>query len=536
MSFQNLLSNQLIKEGEEIKSILDKMVKCDDTKFKAIPYDLGILLMNNSLTEIQGLINEANKKGLNNEEISEFVLNQFALTLPQDIIINMKINGLLENKDKSFKKIIELYNKGEHSNFTNFLKTMNNYKNIIYTFSSNLEILKNIYDINNELIGTISKENIKQIIISSIKSENELEKELDSFFNEDNYKICLLKLMPYEGILMNYLKYFIENKEKNLDDENNSKKIFIFIFCMKRVMKKDLKSINKMLLKEQIEIRKNIIENTLSHLSGYYQIVIDNLNGDENLRIEKIINMKQTELFNTLINLDEELGKNILKCISYMNYNIIAEYKWLNKDNYAEILFNFIHNNKRLRTLINKCIFSKSINKNEDIIIKIFQDKNLFGKIGIEIISFIKKYLLKFYFSQLYLLYNKAEKEQFFSSLLSNSLEQKIWQSEINNIKGKNGKISNNFTKEYIFEDKTITEKIAKLYLEDIIYNNGLTTIIKKPVFKKINIILGLKIPGIKIAFDEVIKSVNDNLLENYRKNENNLRIFYENEDERKKK
>ena len=376
MSLQFLLSNELIKEGEKIKSILDKIVKCDDKKYKAIPYDLGILLINNNLKEIQGLIYEASKKGLNKEETSEFVLNKFALTLPQDIIINMKINGLLNNKDKSFSKIIELYSKGEHSNFTNFLKTMNNYKNIIYAFSNNLEIIKNIDDINNELIGKISKENIKQIIISSIKSENDLEKELDTFFNDDNYKICLIKLMPYEGVLMNYLKYFIERKEKNLDEKNNSKKVFIFVVYMKRVMKKDLKSIDKMLLKEQIEIRKNIIELSLSHLSGYYQIAIDNLNGDDNLRIEKIINMKQTELFNDLVNLDEELSNGIFQIISYMNYNIITEYKGLNKDNYAEMLINFIYNNKRIRDLINKCIFSKSINKNEDIIVEIFKDKN----------------------------------------------------------------------------------------------------------------------------------------------------------------
>lgn len=126
--------------------------------------------------------------------------------------------------------MLELYNKGEHSNISNFLKIMNNYKNIIYTFSNNLEDMKNIHGINNELVGTIEKDNIKQIIMSSIKCENDLETEVDNFFNEKNYKICIVKLMPYEGSLMNYLKYFIENKEKDLGDKNDSKKFSFLLF------------------------------------------------------------------------------------------------------------------------------------------------------------------------------------------------------------------------------------------------------------------------------------------------------------------
>ena len=533
MSFEYLLSNELIKQAEKIKSILDKIVKCDDKKFKAIPYDLGILLANNSLEEIQGLVYEANKKGLNKEKISEYILGQFALTLPQDIIVNMKINKLFGNKDKSYKKILELYNKGEHTNFSNFLKTMNNYKNIIYTFSNNLDYIRKIDGINNELIGTISKENIKQIIISSIKSENEFEREIDSFFNEKNYKICLIKLMPYEGSFMNYLKYFIENKEKDFDDKNNSKKVFIFIVYMTRVLKTDLKSMEKVTLEERIEIRKKILEESLSHLSGYYQIFIDNLNGNENLKIEKIMNMKQIELFKALVNPDEELCSCIFTSISYMNYNIIAPYKGLNQDNYVEMLIDFIYNNKRLRDLINECIFSKSLTKNDDIIMKIFQDKNSFDEKGIEIISTIKKYLSKLYTSQLNLLYFKAEKEQFFSSLLSNSLEQNIWQCEINNIKEKEGVISTNTKKGDIFEDKTIIEKIANSYLEDIIYNDGLTRITEKQFSNKIDIVFGLNIPGIKAVFDKIIKSVNENIIKNYRSNENNLRNFFEKEEER---
>ena len=492
--------------------------------------------MNNNIEEIQGLIYESNKKGLNKEEMNEFILSKFALTLPQDIIINMKIKKLFESKDKSFKKIFELYKRGEHSNFSNFMKKMNSCKNIIYTFSNKYEDLKNINGINNELIGSIVKENIKEIIISTIKSENDLERELDIFFYEKNYKICLIKLLPYEGKLINYLKYFIDNKEKDFYDENKSKKVFIFIFYMTRVLKTDLKNIEKKPLKDKIKIRKKIINESLSHLSGYYQVFIDNLNGDENLKIERIMNMNQNELFKALVNLDEELCSSIYNTIMYMNYNIIAPYKGLNNDNYIYILIKFIQNNKRLKDLINKCIFSKSLNKEEDIIIKIFQDRNSFDEQGIEIISIIKKYLLKLYNSQLNLLYFKAEKDGVFSSLLSYSLEQKLWQCEKNNLEKKEEEIRdsiNTYIKnEENFKDETIVEKLAKSYLEDIIYNDGLTRITEKTFSNKLDIVFGLKIPGIKNFFDKIIKSVKENIIKNYRKNENNLRNIFENKNE----
>ena len=322
LSFQNLLSNELIKEATKIKLILDEIVKCDEKKFKTIPYEFGKLLVNNSLEEVQGLLYEASKKGLNKEEMNEFVLSKFALTLPQDILINMKINDL-KNKDKSFEKIIELYKKGEHSNFSNFLKTMKGYKNIIYTFSNNLEALKNIDYINNELRGIINKENIKEIIISSIKNENDLEREIDFFFNKKNYKICIIRLMPYEGSLMNYLKFFIENKEKNLV-ENNSKKVFIFIVYMTKILKEELKEIDKMPLNEQIEIRKKIIDESLSHLSGYYQIFIDNLNGNEN-KIEEILNMNKFELFITLDNIYDKNVQELKEVINKLKLDLKKE-------------------------------------------------------------------------------------------------------------------------------------------------------------------------------------------------------------------
>ena len=104
------------------------------------------------------------------------------------------------------------YNKGEHSSLANFIKTMDKNRNIVYTFSNSLDDFENIDGINNPSFGEIKKENIKQIKLSSIKSESELEKQLDDFLNDNKKKVCVIKFLPYNGCLMNYMKYFIENK------------------------------------------------------------------------------------------------------------------------------------------------------------------------------------------------------------------------------------------------------------------------------------------------------------------------------------
>ena len=510
ISFEYLLNKDLIKEAESIKSTIDLLVKCNSNTFKAINYDLEKLLVNCSIEEIQALVYQANEEKKKKEEMSDYILEKIALTFPQDVIVNMKINGLKTKKKKIYEKIMAYYNKGEHSSLANFIKTMDKNRNIVYTFSNSLDDFENIDGINNPSFGEIKKENIKQIKLSSIKSESELEKQLDDFLNDNKKKVCVIKFLPYNGCLMNYMKYFIENKEK--ESESDPKKVFIFIVYIVRISKEELNSKEKKTLKEQFEIEKKILKETLSNLSGYYQIFIDNLNGTEKLKIDEIIEMKQSDLFKNLVNVDEVLCSNIFTTTSYMKYNSTSSYKVLNKESYGDILIQFIYNNKTLRKLINECIFKQTLNNKSDIIANVFKEKNIVHTEDIEIISVIKRYLSKIYTSQLSLLYFRAEKEQFFSSLISAALEQEIWGCKIN----EDGKIIFN-DKIDDFEDKTIIEKIARSYLDKLVFNDGLTRVVEKPFSNKIDIIFGLKTAGIKTIYDAILKLVRDNISKKYR-------------------
>ena len=75
-------------------------------------------------------------------------------------------------------------------------------------------------------------------------------------------------------------------------------------------------------------------------------------------------------------------------------------------------------------------------------------------------------------------------------------------------------------------------EKIAKSYLDHLVYNDGLTRIVERPGSNRVNITLGLNIPGIKSVFNKIINEIKENIFKNYRNNESNLRNIFDDEEQ----
>ena len=106
MSFEYLLNEELIKEAERIKRNIDGFFELDEDVFKAIKYDLKTLMINCGKEEIQALVYTAYKNKIKIEDINDYVLEKIAMTLPQDILVNLKINGDIQIKN--LKKILDL--------------------------------------------------------------------------------------------------------------------------------------------------------------------------------------------------------------------------------------------------------------------------------------------------------------------------------------------------------------------------------------------------------------------------------------------
>ena len=562
LSYEYLLSNELLDEAQRIYNILNELTHINSNIYKGANYDFSKLLINCNLENIQAIIYEANKRKVNIQYMINEVIAKIALLLPQDIYYTLKLTKFSQKYSKYTKIIEQFYKFGEHINFANFIKKLTKTKNVVYTFSNNLVGIEDI-NIENPKYGKFMKENISQIEISSIKCEKELDQQLDIFYSEEKYKLCIIILKPYEGRFMNYLKCFIENKEKDFeinkkDNNKNSHKIFIFIISVVRIFNSELKDFDKKPKKEQNEINNKILRRTLSSLSEYHQIFIDNLNANENLSVEKILQMKRDEIFLKCLDVDRELLSNIYTSLNYINYDINSSVKNLNKNTYVNKFMYYIRHNAKVRKLINECIIRQII-KEEDIITKIFKKRDSITADDVDLPSIIMKYLSESYAHQLNLFIFKAEKDHFFSSLLS-SEEDPIINIQNNNSKSNNNKkkkkknenLINTKTfddpdkddidyvedikmikKDSLFDDdnnddgiwnRNIIEITKEIYLENLLFNDGITKVTEKQGSNNLKIILGFRLPGLKTTIDKIIKKIRDTIVPKYYKNEDDLR------------
>ena len=272
----------------------------------------------------------------------ELFLEKYSDTLSQDILFLLKNSGIGKRYPEIVEKIIYFYKKEEHSNLYNFLYKMKSIKNIIYTFSDINEPL--LADISNELetelFGKISKNNIIEIQMSSINDEDELEEFLANYLEkENNCKIIIFKFNDENKKLLNFIIYFIENfikEEKNYKHENNQI-VFIFIVHMTRILEKKTrysfkrKSCQKTKEKEcNSIILDDQFEEYAPNSVDLYKIFIDDLNG-EDISFIDIINLKEDENsnLNQIMNEDNrnhlyiEEGVKGINTILLNNYNEI---------------------------------------------------------------------------------------------------------------------------------------------------------------------------------------------------------------------
>ena len=542
ISFEYLLNNELLEESNRIYNILQDLTKKNKT-FKGLNYDLGKLLINCDIEEIRGMVYSANKKGIIKEKIIDDILSKISLTLPQDILFALKYNSFEQKHLNEYNKIKDYYNKGEHINLCRYIKAMSNAKNIVYTFSNSLDNIQNLSKINNPTFGEIKESNTKFIAINSLFSEVELEREIDDFYknNKKSYKLCIIKFSSEEGKFMNYVKFIVENKEKEYLNENrgeNKFKLFIFIVYMLRVFDNEIKDLELKDEKVKKEVNKKILKETVSNLSEYYQIFIDNLNADENVSINNLLKMDECDMLKKCLNEDEELTKNIYQSLFYMKYNIKSSVGELNQDTYINKLINYIENNKFIRNLINEYIM-KSIDFKGDLLGSLFKTDKIFEERDIDIINVVKKFLSLLYKKQLSLLIFKAEKDFIFSSLLTFNENEKNDNNEslISVIYEEISEEQRNEKKELEKKElygiiKNIINRNTEEYFKNLANNKTIIRLNERIGANNINSIIGLNLPGSKTALFKIIHKIKEEISNNYYQNEMNLRGYQKGSDE----
>ena len=586
ISFEYLLKKEYIDEAEKIYILVQSFANpnLQENNKIDIKFNLNNLLINCDKEEIQGIIYnkfseyEKNKKILLVQDCQDLVLEKIALTLPQDIIFLLKHSGFEQIYPNMADKIIGFYQKGEHANLLKFLKTMKNTKNVIYTYTSIDEPLLGNYsgEFETELLGKINKdENITEFQINSLNEEKDLESNLDKVYSKDKkWKIVVIKFNPYETGIMNYVKFFIENyiTEKNYLDENN-KKVFIFTVHMNRIFESDEKD-----PKKKGYIKKNELKETISHLSDFYQIFIDHLNG-EDLTIVDIMKLKSNDLFIKCLKLDTEFIKNIYNTFSYFNYNINHSIPGVDNNNYPNKVMNFLENNKEFSQSLINCILKKPAEKIE--IGEVLEHHEFFTKEDICIVTVVKRYLSQLFTDDLTKLIFKCEKDNFLSPFIFNEIspieikndiviindneaqgkkeeENKKEEEEKKKEEEKEEEINLNKDKNaIILEEKTTDkgddkekkdnknnkkEENKKYYLNNNIVkvlintyldtvNFSLNAVKKKIKNNKVSLLFGLRLPGIYIPLKEIIKYIKNEIKNKYFNAERDIIDLREDED-----
>ena len=536
VSFEYLLPEVYKEASKNIYEILNELIQYDKNTFKGINYDIKKIFISSSLEDIQEIVYNAYKRNIKHQDVIYEVIKKISLILPQDIIALQSCNGFKFKYLDYSNLIIKEYNTEKHNNLRNFIKNMKNTKNIVYTFSNILDFIEKLDDLKNQFLGELPNGSIIDIKISDFKSENQFEKKIDQFFSEEKQKICIIKFKPNEGSFMNYIKFFIENKEKEKFVDKNikqQKKAFIFIVHLFRINNSDLDNSKEKTDAQQKNINNKKLNETISLLSEYYQIFIDNLNGADDSNLDKIFRLKGAKLYEECLDIKMELQEKIFKSLSYMKYNISSPFGTLTELNYVNELMNFILNDLKLQNSINQSL-KKEMENEDNIISRLFKSEFSIQSKDIDMVSIIIRYLSESYTRKLSILYFKVEQDQFFSSLLSIN--------ELNKIKPKSVIIEEeeDINKNDNNNVKNIIEKMREIYLRELSVTNDdeedeeknknekdkKNEIIEKPGMNEINIILGLKLPGIKPIISSFIKKFKNEIARSYKRNENILRDY----------
>ena len=535
LSFEYLIKKEkkLIDISKSICMNVKKMISCSEKDFKGMNYNFEKMLPNLDSEEILGIIYDCDQKGVNFQDLEEEVFKKISLILPQDIMLIQRFNGFQSNNPDLTEAMMKEYKKGEHGNLRKFLEKMDNMKNIVYTYSNVLDVIEDLDSFDNKNLSDkeIKKDtNIMELEISSFDSENDFEKNIDLFLNNEDYKLCIIKFKAEEGKFLNYIRFFIKNKENEylIEKKNEeNKKAFVFIVYLKRIYNSEIDELENKAPKQQEIINKKILKETISLLSEYYQIFIDNLNGDGRLSLEDLLNSNSLQLYEKCLDLDFELRENIYTTLSYIKYKIFSSLGELNKETYVNNLTYLIQNDNELRNEINKCL-KKQMSTEENIIFKILQTENSITSDDIDMINVIRRHLSNSYAKLLNNFYYKLEKEQYFSSLLSVKELINIEKKKSLNIIEK-GEIHFLETEPI----KKILIKTRKIYLEEFNFNDShiKENVVENPGNNELEIIFGFKLPGMKSIIESIINQFKKDIFSKYKSNENSLRSNIDEED-----
>ena len=513
LSYDYLLNDIELKITKKIIYYIDLVLSCNKKNCKI---DLKKQILWYSKEEIKGLIfkeryklKNKDKKIENGDYLYNNILNNLSILFSQDILASMiSINSNL-NLLKMPKDFFDFYKSHHYSNFIelfqnkrNIFSEMKSTKLIIYTFSKLLEPCIKGNETLVTSLGPITRNNLSEKIINSIKNEKDLEDILEQYYNHKEKKILILKFSEEDLNKMNQIKEKInqfETEKRNNEKYKNiiSKKHFIFLIFLIRHKIYNGKNNNK----------KIIVNDLISNIDEEYtQLFIDNLHGRNDRDIITIMSKKPSEYINEIFDKKNNYLLNIISRIfSYLTYefkneNLEKQINHMQKniliDTYIKKIINELYKNEYILNMVKKRI-EKEFDFNLNNIIKNIFVQGIFEKNNIEFIDIIYKVISDKIFLLLFKFIFKSEKDHFLGPLL---LNYDFIQKEKDNL---------------VYIDK---------YIND--FNFLLVNVVERINSNQILIILDLSFPLSKKWYDSLNSFIEKNIKEEYMLNEGKLRSY----------
>ena len=504
INYDMLLDQEDLNIISKINEYINLIIRFNKNK-NELKLDLEKLLINCKPHEIAGLFfklkNENNNdiiKEKGKEKYEEYMVNsilkKIVPTFCQDIMASI-VYSKIEKFNLYTEKVINIYKASKYNNFEAFFKNMQSKKNVIYTFS---KMTANVFEekkIFKNKFGEFSKQTA--VIIETIKSEAELLLVLKSFSFNNNKNILVVKFGENDLDKINSINHAINTYAQ--ENKKLLNKHILFIVHKKRqnrIDKKSLKNKNKI----NIENKKEIIPDLIPFTNDEFnQIFIDNLKGNENSDLFKIISPQNAQLSKDYIQKSNLVENKIYSVLNCIKFEVLNETKQANNANYLGYLAEKIIGNESIKSYI-----YKNLEKQENNMSDIINDIYISGYIEVNDIDFfevINSKIGNYLFLSLLKLMYQGLKDNILSQILEGNNFDLFMKNEFfRNI------ILNYFTKSEF-----------KIRLKEGINSN------------KITIYNGLQLPQSKANLDKIITYVNETINQRYIDNENLLRKENEN-------
>ena len=406
--FQNIKKNKdkIIINPKEVEILVEsESLNTSMVSFSSIKAP-GFLI-NCSIEEIKGISHQLilGNSNLELQNLPVMIWEKLARVFPQDFLAFLQLPEI-GSQNHAIKNVIYKGYKNlgtKNASLKKYLKTTNNKKSIIYTFTSILAKLNNLNCESkfNDKTFNIQSNTIKQITINSVNNEIELEKMLTDFYMDNKQNLCILKFTPFDCKHLNSIKNLIDNLEKRLNFlQNIPKKILLIIYFKKFLTKVEYK-------KEEIEQYILIQGNLISQIaSDYEQITIDNLlSEDEDINIADVITKNNKELFllsNTskqlakqVFDLDEIIQKELPNSLNKIKYILKGEFPDTvsSIEDYKKKLLKKLKENKNLLEYIKDTI-TEAVSQMDSFVWSVFlKEKDTFTNYYTSYLEVLKNYL-----------------------------------------------------------------------------------------------------------------------------------------------